>query len=81
MDRLIQRIIVLALALGITLGMFLFWGKLGYAFRTAMEVVYAEPKPTAEPANPGEVTVTIISQPVRQQVCGKDKEHPCPPIP
>ena len=76
MDRLIQRIIVLALALGITLGMFLFWGKLGYAFRTAMEVVYAEPKPVAPPpANPGEVTVKIIGPDSAQAPCPKDRQH------
>jgi hypothetical protein len=82
MARLFQRVVVLVLALGVTLAVFLFWGKLGNAFRTAMEVVYAEPKPAAQPASdPNEVTVKIISQPVRKNVCGKDKEHPCPPIP
>jgi hypothetical protein len=76
MERFIQRVIVLALALGVTLAVFLFWGKLGYAFRTAMEIVYAEPKPAAQPASdPNEVTAIIITSPAKP-ACTKD--HPCP---
>jgi hypothetical protein len=75
MDRFVQRVIVLALALGVTLAVFLFWGRLGNAFRTAMDVVYATPAQPA--ANPGEVTVTIVPPSMPQKpACTKD--HPCP---
>jgi hypothetical protein len=82
MRGVFQRVVVFALAFAVTAAVFLFWGKLGYAFRTAMVVVYAEPKPAAQPATtPGEVSVMIIPSPVHKQVCGKDKQHPCPPFP
>jgi hypothetical protein len=75
MGRLIQRVVVFALALGVTLAVFLFWGRLGNALRTTMDIVYAEPKPSTAPAdNPDEVTATIV--PVsKTPAC--TKHHPC----
>jgi hypothetical protein len=76
MDRLIQRVIVFALALGVTLAVFLFWGRLGNALRVAMDVVYATPAQPALPAaNPDEVTATIVPA-AKTPACTKD--HPCP---
>jgi hypothetical protein len=72
----LQRVVVFAIAFAITAAVFLFWGKLGYAFRTAMEVVYAEPAQPAQPAaTPGEVTVKIIAPDSAPQPCPKDRRH------
>ena len=79
MSKWPARVVFLALALGITAAVLLFYGEFAMAMRHAMEVPVV--RPASVPANPGEVTVTIISQPARKQVCGKDKEHPCPPFP
>ncbi|HXM00208.1 MAG TPA: hypothetical protein VN932_09775 [Rhizomicrobium sp.] len=79
MTKWLVRIVGLAVALGITAGVLLFYGEFAMAMRHAMEVPAV--RPASAPANPGEVTVTIISQPARKQVCGKDKQHPCPPFP
>jgi len=76
MRGLFQRVVMLALALGVTLAVFLFWGRLGNALRTAMEVVYAEPKQATQPAaDPNEVTATIVPA-AKPPACTKD--HPCP---
>ncbi len=74
-NKWLVRFASLAAALAITLGFFLFWGKLGAAFSNAMAIVYAEPKPVrAKPENPGEVTAIVIAVP---QHC--DQHNPCPP--
>jgi hypothetical protein len=76
MRGVLQRVIVLVAALGVTLAMFLFWGRFGNALRNAMVVVYAEPKPAAAPpTNPNEVTAIIV--PAQPAHC--DRAHPCPP--
>ena len=76
MRWLFQRVVVLALALGVTLAVFLFWGRLGNALRNAMTVVYATPAQPAPPAaDPNEVTATIVPA-AKTPACTKD--HPCP---
>jgi hypothetical protein len=75
MRRFLERLVVLVLALGVTLAVFLFWGRLGAAFRNAMDIVYAEPKPVAQPpADPNEVTAIIITS-AAKPAC--TKAHPC----
>lgn len=65
---MLRRILFLAIALGMTLVIFEFWGRFG----AAMTNVFA-----SKPAVSNEVTMQIISAPAKQPVCGKD--HPCPP--
>ncbi len=72
-NKWVARFVALVAALGISLAVLLFWGRLGNAFRNAMVIVYAEPKPP--PTDPNEVTVTIIPP----AHCTKD--HPCPASP
>ena len=72
----LRRLLMLAVAIGITLAVFEFWGKLGSAMGVVLPTKVVEP---AQPQTPGEVSVTIVS-PVKQ-TCGKDKKQPCPPNP
>jgi hypothetical protein len=66
------RIVFLALALGITAAVLLFYGQFAMAMRHAMEVPVVAP--ASKPAS-NEIFVTIISPP--KPKCAKDK--PCPP--
>ena len=70
----LRRLIMLAVAIGLTLAVFEFWGKLGSAMGVVLATKVAEP---AQQQTPGEVSVTIVS-PAKQN-CGKDKKQPCPP--
>lgn len=70
MRRWTVRIVGLAIALGITLAVFLFYGQFAEAMKHALEAPVVQPG-----SDPNEVTVTIIPGP--KPKCPKDK--PCPP--
>jgi hypothetical protein len=74
----LRRLLMLAVAIGLTLAVFEFWGKLGSAMGIVLATKVAEP---AQPQTPGEVSVTIVPPPPAKGVCGKDKKQPCPPVP
>jgi hypothetical protein len=74
MNKWTARLVGLIAALGITIASFLAWGSFGGAFVTAMNVVYAAPKPK-KPADNGVFTVTVLPA---SSDCHKDKDKPCP---
>jgi hypothetical protein len=75
----LRRLLMLAVAIGLTLAVFEFWGRLGSAMGIAIATKVAQP---AQPQQtPGEVSVTIVPPPPAKEVCGKDKRQPCPPVP
>ncbi len=70
----VRRILFLAIGLVITVVGFRFWSN----FAGAMNKLTAEraaPQAVSAPANPGEVTVGIISAPPSKPSC--TKAHPC----
>jgi hypothetical protein len=73
----LRRVLMLAVAIGLTLAVFEFWGRLGSAMGIAIATKVAQPAPQQ---TPGEVSVTIVPPPAKR-VCGKDKKQPCPPVP
>ena len=71
---LVVRIAFLAVALGLTLFVFNFWGDFGRALYNYLNLTTAPDKPS------GVVTMKIIpppdTQPENKPAC--DKKHPCP---
>ncbi|HEY8699081.1 MAG TPA: hypothetical protein VIM02_15870 [Rhizomicrobium sp.] len=74
----LRRLLMLAVAIGLTLAVFEFWGRLGSAMGIAIATKVAQPAPQQ---TPGEVSVIIVPPPSAQGVCGKDRKQPCPPVP
>ena len=71
MSRVFFRIAFLAVALGLTLVVFNFWGNFGRAMYNYLELTTAPDKPK----NTGVVTMKIIPPPENKPAC--DKKHPC----
>lgn len=56
-----MRFGAMALALVVSLIIFLFWGRFGAALVRAMEIEYAPAKKVTQPHDPGEVSVSLPS--------------------
>lgn len=79
----LRRALMLAVAIGLTLAVFEFWGKLGSAMGIVLATKVAQP---AQPQtqSPGEVSVTIVPQSAYIGLScppGDRSDPTCPPEP